>query len=511
GRGKYEEAVVVMEEAARLRPEDAGIHVRLAAVYDTMGDEEARLMHLRTGLEVDRANPVVNLELGKYHYKQGNLKRAGEYLARAVESDSQNARIRYAYAKLLFDTDMKDEAFEHAAWTAKKAPYNVDYLLLHAQAAEATGRREQAIAVTEQALTNETNNMALLKLAGMLYHEEGRLRDAKEWMQKAVSVDDGCGECYRVLGEIHLKENLYTRATSYLRLALDEIGYDERIAMMLGDGLRKSMEYDKARDVFEDVLSKNRSQNEARYYLVHFALLAGNVKQAKELVRKFDRSEKTMWHHLAAGELHEARKEMDAAMISYGVALRLKPECSEALSGFGRVNIARGEYEVAVENIGKAMVANPYNPYLTVDLGRAYEGMGNLASAIEFYKEVVKNYPQVSEAYYCLAGALSRMEKYRKAMSVINEGLSRCPHCPKLYMALGREYQRMAKHEDAVRAYHEAVRKGGESFIDAYMHIASIYANDLEDDKNAEKYFNKYLKAGGQKEKFKKQMAIVEE
>jgi tetratricopeptide (TPR) repeat protein len=101
------------------------------------------------------------------------------------------------------------------------------------------------------------------------------------------------------------------------------------------------------------------------------------------------------------------------------------------------------------------------------------------------------------------------MERYRKAMSVINEGLSRCPHCPKLYMALGREYQRMGKHEESIKAYHEAVRRGGETFVDAYVHIATIYANDLDNEKNAQRYFKKYLKAGGRREEVKKQMAIL--
>jgi tetratricopeptide (TPR) repeat protein len=507
--GELAEAMAVMEEAARIRPSDAAIHVRLARGYERLGNDNAQFSHLKAALEADGDDAGANLAMGRFYYKRGTLNKAGEHLAQAMDSDPSRPDIRYAYARLLYDTDLKTEALEHAAWAATKASYKPTYLLLYAQIAAATGRKELALATVEDALRIDTDDVELLSFAGSLYKEAGRAEEAKRWLLRAVSLDDGCGGCYRLLGEIFLGENLYTRATSYLRRALDEQGYDERTAMMLGNAFRKSMEYERAREMFEKVLDNNRKQNEARYHLVHLAFRAGNVKLARELERRFSRREKTLWHHLAAGELQEAQHDMDAAMISYGVALRLKPDCSEALAGFGRVNIARKKYQEAIVNIGKAMVGNPYDPYLTVDLGRAYEGMGDLTSAAEFYKEVVKNYPQVSDAYYRLAGALSRMEKYRKAMSVINEGLSRCPHCPKLYMALGREYRRMGRHEEALKVYHEAVRRGGDAFVDAYMHIATIYANDLRNEKNAQRYFKKYLKAGGRKEEVKKQMAIL--
>ena len=75
-------------------------------------------------------------------------------------------------------------------------------------------------------------------------------------------------------------------------------------------------------------------------------------------------------------------------------------------------------------------------------------------------------------------------------------------------MGLGRAYTNTENYEDAISAYQEALKRGGKYFIKAYIYIAGIYSKNLNDEETAQKFYKKYLKAGGSEKLSKEQIAI---
>jgi tetratricopeptide (TPR) repeat protein len=334
----------------------------------------------------------------------------------------------------------------------------------------------------------------------------GSIDRARDYLVRAIARNEDCGGCYALLGEISLGEHQYTRATSYLHRAL-EISGEEQAAMQYARSLLLSQQPGKAHDIYRKVLEKNPENEEAMFRLVYLAVQGRNATAARQVFKKYGRSRKTVWDHLGQGVLREAEGATDAALISYSVALRLQPGSVDAYAGCGRVYLAMGEFEKAIENSGRAMASDPYNPNLMLDLGKAYERKGDIAAATAMYAEVTRTFPDLPDAYFSLARIWSRSDDHEKATRVIVEGLAHSPRSARLHMALGHEYVGLGKYEEAVAAYQHVAKSDDPSAVEANMYIANIYSKYLGDEKAAQKYFKRYVKAGGSEDKMNRDFA----
>jgi tetratricopeptide (TPR) repeat protein len=95
-------------------------------------------------------------------------------------------------------------------------------------------------------------------------------------------------------------------------------------------------------------------------------------------------------------------------------------------------------------------------------------------------------------------------------VEIVKQGLEHNPRNPRLLMGLGHACRFAGKFEEAIEAYEESVKRGGDQFIDAYIHISNIYAKALNQEDEAQKYARKYQKAGGEENAAKRQMAILD-
>jgi tetratricopeptide (TPR) repeat protein len=368
-----------------------------------------------------------------------------------------------------------------------------------------------ALETIDSALSIDPASVPAMSLAGAIYRQTGRPEEAKALLTRAISKGTSCADCYRNLGEICFDVSDYARAIGYFKRALDIAGDDEQTAVRLARAYKLSCQDEKALELFAKVLAANPNQYEAFYELTNLCIRSGRIEEAKQMVAERKKERKTVWHHLAAGEIYEIAGNTDVALISYAVALHLKHGIPEAHSGLGRVDLLRKDYGSAIENFGRALAGDPYNPYLMLDLARAYEGIGEDGSAFEIYREVSGKYPKVTEAYFRFAQFHNRLQEHMQAICTIEEGLQHNPRSPQLLMELGHAYCMIGRYRNAVSAYNRARRKGGRQYLDAYLYIANTYSKHLNNEKEARKYYRKYLRAGGEKEDMKRQIAVLEQ
>ncbi len=507
---KTEEGVKVLEDACTMRPKNTDVHVILARAYESLKNNDARLSHLKAALDADEGYAEAHYEMGRLYAGDGRTKKADKHFAQALQINPEHTPTLYAYSALLYSQGTVEQPFEHMTRAVKLDPYVVDYKVLYAQLAWEMKKADLAVETINAALAIDEKSVAAMSVAGLIYKETGRIEEAKAILTRAIAIDQNCADCYRYLAEIHFDESDYARAIGYFRRSLDIAGYNERTAVRLARAYKLSCQDEKARVLFEDVLAKNPDQYESFYQLTDLAIRSDRIDEAKAMVGKRRREQKTVWHHLAAGEIQEIEGKTDAALISYSVALRLMPDIPEAHSGLGRIDLTKDDFANAIVNFGKALARDPYNPYLMLDMARAYEGTGEYNSAFEIYKEVSGKYPQVAEAYYRFAQLNSRLKEHMKAMEIVEEGLEHNPKNPRLLMGLGHACRMLGRYQEAIDAYEQAVKKGGQQYVDAYIHIANVYSKYLNDEETAKRYQKKYLKAGGEEETLKKQIAVLE-
>ena len=235
----------------------------------------------------------------------------------------------------------------------------------------------------------------------------------------------------------------------------------------------------------------------ALYGICALYVRKGMTDKAETVLERNKIGRTSGWVHLAQAAVYEAKKNLAGAAISYNVALKLLPRSAAAHAGLGRVFLEQARYNDAIEHFGMAAGYDPGNQDLYNGMGRAYLGMRNYSSAIETFTEVLAKQPDNEDAYLLLAQAYASKQYRTKAIEVLDKGVERFPRNGNMYLKLGDLNRQAKKYDLAIAHYEKAARLGKNTAIEAYRGLGDVYWLGLKDKKNAEKNYNKYIKAGG--------------
>ncbi len=503
-QGKTTEAIIRLEEVCRIVPNNLEIHVMLSEVYAQTGNQNGRFSHLKQALTHAPDNADVLMLLGKFYMEQRLYPTAFPYIEKALKINPDHTEALYFYSVYLLANSNTEQALLAIKKAMKDNAFNAHYLAQYAKVNIALDKFNLALETVGDALVLDSTNVEILSCAGFLYKKFDRLDEAKEILLKAIALDTTCSDCYSLLGDIYFEDLQCAKAVGFLQRAVSIAGFDEKLMIKLGSALMLSYRYNDAREVFEKVYKKSPHNNEVYYRMIHSYILQEKFAKVEELAAKRNRDKKTVWDHLAEGEMHEAKGNFEAARISYSVSLRLDNQIAEAYAGIGRLNLAEGNFNDAIIDFSKSIAKDPYNPYLQLDLGKAYEGIGQESSAIETYLNIMETFPHIPDSYLLIANIKSRQQKHQKAVVIIQKGLASVPNDASLHSLLGFEFKILGQFNNAIAAYTKAAENGGKNHIDAYLQIANIYQYELKNEKEAKKFIRKYLKKGGKKEQVEK-------
>jgi tetratricopeptide (TPR) repeat protein len=126
-------------------------------------------------------------------------------------------------------------------------------------------------------------------------------------------------------------------------------------------------------------------------------------------------------------------------------------------------------------------------------------------------QDVAKRQPDNPDVYYLLGMAYSKKGDHAKAVEAINQGMKNNPRNTSLFIALGHEYRATKQYELAIEQYQKAIKADKEQGVEGYMFIADVYYTGTNDTRNAEKFYQKYIEAGGQNPKARAMLQRMQE
>ena len=96
-------------------------------------------------------------------------------------------------------------------------------------------------------------------------------------------------------------------------------------------------------------------------------------------------------------EILNQQGDVDGAINSYNLAIKLKPDFPAAYHNLGIALMKRGEINSAISSFNTALQLKPSFPEAHVNLGLAFERAGDLSSAISSYKKAINIYPNLQD------------------------------------------------------------------------------------------------------------------
>lgn len=201
-----------------------------------------------------------------------------------------------------------------------------------------------------------------------------------------------------------------------------------------GKDLIRSRQYEKAAEVFRQVLSQQPDSAVAEAHLSLAVLLQGRPGEALTLAQKaIEMDANYPYAYVALGNANQAMNRFAEAIEAFKQAIHLKPDYFEPYVGLGSLYGQTRRYEESLDAFTKAQQLNANNADVYNGLAIAYYRLGKAEEAIANIKKAVSIQPNFVNAYINLGNWYDELGRYEEAVDAYSQVIRLAPKFPSGY------------------------------------------------------------------------------
>lgn len=320
------------------------------------------------------------------------------------------------------------------------------------------GRLPEAREGYQNALSFDACNVESLFLLAMIDHQEGHTQAAADLLRKAIEVQPVFPQAYQALANIRFGRGDVQGAVACLRQGLDTSPGNVDLEIGLANMLVRAERLDEAIALYRSVLAR--------------------VPQRPDL-------------HNNLGFALDRVGQLDQALEAFGRALALNGNYVEAHANRASTLIKVGRPISAVDSYRKAIALKPDHLQACIELGKVLMDLGRTAEAIEAYRKVVELKPDDVSMYVTLANALASIERYAEALEVFHKVIDLKPNFAEMYANVGSCLNEMGRPQEAISAFRRALEL--DSRLEGAYNGLAIASMFLGDSAEARRAFGKAI------------------
>jgi serine/threonine-protein kinase len=365
-------------------------------------------------------------------------------LHEALRQHPGDCWLNYLMAKCLERQARLEEAIRYYM-AARSIRPEVAHDLAHAL--ERKGETERAIAVFQDLAQLRPRVGRHLSCLGTLLKDRGRTREAREALDRAITVaraaaDLRPGSCvvHFALGyTLHMRGDLSEAIAEYresIRLKPDYAAPQRN----LGNALLDQGKVDEAIAAHRNALRLEPDNAEIHTNLSNALKAQGKADEATaELLTALRLRPNLAEAHVNLGLVLFEKGKLDEAIAEYRTALRLRPNLVEAHHNLGRALRAQGKGDEAIAAYRTALRLRPNLVEAHCNLGNALRAQGKGDEAIAAYRTALRLRPNLVEAHYNLGIALRSRGEDTEAIAELRKARDLAENNPRLAHGVQRE------------------------------------------------------------------------
>ena len=442
------QAEVFLDRALQAGPEAMHTRRLLATVYLRAGQTARALAVIQPMLKDANLSASSNSLIGEVYLQNGDVKRAEEYLTKAIKQDPKNETARTSLALTSL----------------------------------AGGREQAGFAELEDIAATETGTTAALALVS------AHLRRAE--YDRALKAIDGL-EAKRpgtaALADLRGRTLLAKRDFAGARKSFERsIGIDPTFFASIASLATLDMADNKpsdARKRFDDLLAKDPKNSEALLAIAELRAQSGASKEevAELLARAVTATPTEVRPRLLLVEHHLRFKDFKQAVTVAQDGVSAISESAELLEVLGRAQLGSGDINQAIAAYNKLAVLQPLSPRPYMLIAEAHLAAKDKAAAAQSLQKAIAIKPDLFQAHRELITIALANRNYDEAIRIARTMQNQAPKDPTGYQFEGDIAVQRKKWDAAIDAYRSGLKVAPTSVLAIKLHNVLVAAGKSAD------------------------------
>jgi tetratricopeptide (TPR) repeat protein len=319
------------------------------------------------------------------------------------------------------------------------------------------GRIEETDKLCSQILHADPSHLKTLYLAGVVALQSGRLKQAYDFITRAVAVHPFSPCLQNILGLVLTEMGKFEIAVEAFQTAiLIDPHYGEAYCN-LGNTLKALGKIKSAIKQYGSAVRLKPQWAEAHYNMAIAHQALGQIDDAMACYQKAIKLNPGFLDaYINLGVIYQEKGELNRAMTCHQTALKLDPTCSDAINNIGLTYRALGKIDQAISCFKKAVQFNPNCVDALNNMGHIFQEYGEMNKAKEVYMLALSIQSDSIEAYYQLAkldSDFDRKSAIAKLESINQKKNLSMDQTVLLHFTLGSMYADIGNYEKAFYHY----------------------------------------------------------
>ncbi len=358
---------------------------------------------------------------GRSLQTRGHFAQAEQAFRQALKESPSNPQYHYYLGVVLHAQSQFKEAQTHLKKALEIKPdYAGPQIALGKMLYDVHGKVEEACEYLNSAITLAPQATEARSILGKIYQREGRLEEASTIFTAILADDSTYTPALNGLGFVHLQQGEYQQAEARLRQATRLDPHEPNAFLGLGQVYLRSGETDKG----QRLIARSRALSDQN----------DQLQPHKDAVRKYPDQPKA---HSNLASLYHRFGRLKLAAEHYHHSIRIDSTYGPGYQGLGNMYQQRGNDALSARYYLEALrwdstLAESHN-----NLGLLLYKKGDLQRAIEAYKKAVQHAPEVGYYLSNLGSAYFENKQLEQAQLIAEQASAIDSTLPSTRILLG--------------------------------------------------------------------------
>jgi tetratricopeptide (TPR) repeat protein/S1-C subfamily serine protease len=425
--GETSEAIKLLNEAIRLRPNSAHPYLLRSMSYAYQKDYKQALEDSDRVISLDRNNPLVYQTRAIIYSGQKDYKQAIEYLTKAIAIDSKNGdnyQHRAGIYKLNNENPLALTDCNRAIELNPKNPYAYH---IRAEIYRSLKDKNKALADFKEAirLTNPVSSIDYINRSG-IYSGIKEYQKAVEELTKAISISPNNEPAYVARGQIFVMQGKQTEALADFNQAI------------------------------------NLNSNNAKSYLDRGQLLLTFKDRHQAALADFNKAIALKPNDVEAypirGNYFNSQGQYQLALNDFDRAININPNNAESYRKRGEFFNSQGRYQQALDDLNTAIAKNPKDSLAYADIGIVFQSRREYQKSLEYFNKAIEIDPD-QEVFYVSRGNIFVVlkDKNEEALNDFDMAIKINDKAAAAYIGKGLVFKNKNQPEEAIDNFNIAI------------------------------------------------------